>query len=131
MKFYICYADKDRIEAIKLDRALRELHAETCFIDRGDSDLLVDPMEAIMKGIRESSAFVLLHSGNINQSILSQIEVTYAVNQRSRIYMVKVGRVGLSDAIRFELGTCPVIKDKNMQTVATKLIKIESEAERL
>lgn len=127
MKFYICYANENRIDAIRLDRELRANGGETCFFDRGESELLVDSMEQIMNGIKACDAFVILHTESTNLSVLSQIEITYARNRNARIYLVKRGYGKVSDAILFELGRCPVITGAQMSVVAQKLIKKESE----
>lgn len=123
MTFYICYANEDRISAIRLNSALRALGYNTCFIDRGDAELLTDPMEDIMNGIKSSRAFALIHSEHTNASVLSQIEITYAKNLHLEMFVIKTGRGNISDSIRFELGSSAIINDTDMGSAAKKLAK--------
>ena len=123
MKIYICYANEDRMNAIRLNKELRQHMLQTTFIDRGDSDLLTDPMEDIMKGIKESECFAVIHSAYTNTSMLSQIEITYAKNLHKQIHVIKTGHTPISDSIKFELGNANVINDSNMAKAAEKLAK--------
>ncbi len=133
MTYYICYTNVDRIKALKLCSELKLLGVKVCMIDRGDRDLLIDPMEDIMNGIKNCNIFIILHSDYTNTSVLSQIEITYAKNQSGKnndynenpikIYLIKTDSSSISDSIRFEIGNATIIYETNMVSAAKKLIK--------
>ena len=123
MLYYICYTNEDRIKALRLCAELKASGADAHLIDRGDSELLTDPMEDIMNSIKGCDVFTVLHSEHTNTSMLSQIEITYAKNLHTKICIIKTGHSSISDAIRFELGNAVIINEANMAAAAKKLIK--------
>ena len=62
MSYYICYANEDRIKAIKLCNELIKSGKKAVMVDRGDTALLVDPIDNIRNAIVQCSCFVLIHS---------------------------------------------------------------------
>ena len=124
MTFYICYANEDRLQAVRLNNQLKTNGYDTCFVDRGDSIFANDPIESIMHAIEESAHFIILHSENTNASTLSQLEITYARNLKKNILVVKMGRGTISDSIRFELGSSSIITENNMSIAAKQLSRM-------
>jgi predicted urease superfamily metal-dependent hydrolase len=121
MTYYICYASEDRINAVRLNAELSALGMKSAFYDRGDTVMLTDPMEDIMKSINSSDVLIVLHTELTNSSMLSQIEITHAKNLGIAIYVIKTSRAQISDSIRFELGSSVIISESNMREAAKKL----------
>ena len=134
MKYYICYANEDRLDALRLKQELISMKAETCLVDRGDADPLIyrdeadraiDPINQIISGITSCTDLIVLHSEFTNRSLLSQLEITYAKNLKLKISMVKLGNGRISDALTFALGNCHIIKTSNMNKAARTIIRAE------
>ncbi len=124
MIFYISYANSDYLMAQKLNRELRLLGAATAFVDRGDGEMLVDPMVDIMQSISSCDHFIFLHSESANTAMLSQIELTYAKNRKKPITVVKMGSGKISTPIKFEVGDARVIGKNSIENVAKEIVKI-------
>ena len=123
MKFYICYTDVNRINAIRLDKALNSLGVQTNFIDRGDASLRMESMQRIMDSIKSSDGIIILHSEDMNVSMLSQIEITYAQNLHLRSFVVNTERGKISESITFTLSSENVFRDTNMVSAARKIVR--------
>ena len=134
MKYYICYANENRMEALRLKRELTSMKAEACLVDRGDTeplidrdetDRVIDPINQIISCISNCTDIIVLHSEFTNRSLLSQLEITYAKNLNMKIALVKLGNGTISDALIFSLGKCPIINTSNMSKAARAIIKSE------
>jgi len=128
MNYYVCYANRDRILAARLVNEINYLGESASFVDRGDGELLIDPIPRIVNEIKGCDVFVMIHSAATNVEILPQIEITYAKNQKKKICIVKTGRTKISDSIAFEGIGDRTVDDKNMATAAKKLVKLAKEA---
>lgn len=122
MSYYICYANEDRIKAIKLKKELISLGQEAKMIDRGETDVLIDPIDDIRQAIVDCSAFIVIHSGYTNVSTLSQIEITYAVNREKDILVVKTDKSIVSNSIKFCVKRTPIVAT-DMSLAAKSIIK--------
>ncbi len=124
MSYYICYANEDRIKAIKLKNELISLGKEAIMIDRGDTAILIDPIDDIRQAIIDCSGFIVIHSGYTNVSTLSQIEITYAVNKEKDILVVKTDKSVISNSIKFCLKRTPIVAT-DMKEAAKNIIKLK------
>ncbi|MBQ8146737.1 MAG: toll/interleukin-1 receptor domain-containing protein [Clostridia bacterium] len=124
MSYYICYANEDRKKAIELQKELSGLGAEAIMIDRGDTTLLIDPIDNIRQAIVDCDDFIVIHSGYTNVSTLSQIEITYAVNKEKDILVIKTDKNVISNSIGFCLKRTPIVTT-DMKEAVKSIIKVK------
>ncbi len=103
-RVFISYATADRIEALKICKAI-EKRGTSCWISLRDVAPGANYQEAIVDSIRNARALVLVFSNAANDSDEIKKELSLASRFRVPILALRIEDVDPSDAFAYELST--------------------------